>query len=293
MSTAYSTYKTLAAEPAPGHREALEERNAMILDELPQVYFIAARILERLPQHVQLEDLVNAGVIGLLEAHKNFDGAKNAQFKTFAKFRIRGAILDSLRELDWGSRSLRRKAREITEATARLEGVLHRQPTKEEVAVELKMKPSELDEAMTQLDGLHIVGQQAASFDGEDVLDLIESAPSTWANPFELYCQAEDKARLAVAIGELNEREQLVLSLYYREELTMKEVAAVVGIALSRVSQIHSAALNKLKQALAPRGAASATSGPATPTLNVEGRAARRPPAAAAVGAAGMLEAGQ
>ena len=144
MSAAFTTYKSMT----DGSTE-LDERNAMVLDELPQVYYIASRILERLPQHVELEDLVHAGVIGLLEAHKNYDGAKNAQFKTFAKFRIRGAILDSLRELDWGSRSLRKRGREIGEATARLEARLGRKPGKEEIAAEMNLKPAQLDDAQT------------------------------------------------------------------------------------------------------------------------------------------------
>ena len=165
-------------------------------------------------------------------------------------FRIRGAILDSLRVLDWGSRGLRRKAREITDATAKLEGSLGRAPSKEEISKEMQLTTAQLDEAMTQLQGLHIVGQQAASFDGEDVYDVIESAPSSWENPFELYCKEEEKVQLAAAVAELSEREQLILSLYYVEELTMKEVASVVGVALSRVSQIHYAALNKLKRTL-------------------------------------------
>jgi RNA polymerase sigma factor for flagellar operon FliA len=245
MTAAYTTYKTLE-----GDRAALEERNALVMQELPQVYFIAARILERLPQHVELEDLVNAGVIGLLEACQTYDGTKNAQFKTFAKFRIRGAILDSLRVLDWGSRGLRRKARDITEATAKLEGQLGRQPSKEEIAKEMNLSELQLDDAMTQLQGLHIVGQHSASSDGEEIYDLIEGAPSRWENPFELYCKEEEKAQLAAAVSELSEREQLILSLYYVEELTMKEVAAVVGVALSRVSQIHFAALTKLKRLL-------------------------------------------
>ena len=243
--TAYTAYKTLEIDDA-----GLEQRNALVLKELPQVYFIASRILERLPQHVELEDLVNAGVIGLLEASQNFDSTKNAQFKTFAKFRIRGAILDSLRVLDWGSRGLRRKGREITEATAKLEANCGRQPTKEEVAREMGVTPAQLDDTMTRLQGLHIVGQQAASLDGDELYDVIESAPSNWENPFELYCRAEQKEQLASAVAALSEREQLILSLYYVEELTMKEVAEVVGVALSRVSQIHYAALTKLKRTL-------------------------------------------
>ena len=246
MTAAYMAYRSVGPVG-----KAEDERNELILQELPQVYYIAARILEKLPQHVELEDLVNAGVIGLLEAYQNFDSSKNAQFKTFAKFRIRGAILDSLRELDWGSRGLRRKAREIAEATARLEGTLARQPSKEEIAHEVQLTPAQLDEALTQLDGLYIVGQQSASSDGDEMHDMIESAPSPWENPFELYCRTEQKAKLAAAIANLSEREQLILSLYYHEELTMKEVATTVGIALSRVSQLHTAAISKLKLAMA------------------------------------------
>ena len=226
-------------------------RDQLILDELPQVYFIAARILERLPASVQLEDLVNAGVLGLLEAYENYDAGRNAQFKTFARFRIRGAILDSLRSLDWGSRGMRRKAREITETGLRLEAALGRKPEKEEVAAEMKISLDQLDTAITAIDSLQIVGQSAPSFESGEVQDLIESAPSREANPFELCLKAEQKQHLTRAIAALNEREQLVLSLYYREELTMKEVAEVVGIALSRVSQIHHAAIGKLRAALA------------------------------------------
>jgi RNA polymerase sigma factor for flagellar operon FliA len=109
---------------------------------------------------------------------------------------------------------------------------------------------AKLDDTMTQLQELQIVGQQAGWCDGEDVYDFIELAPSSWDNPFELYCKGEENARLAAAVAELSERQQLILSLHYVEELTVREVAAVVGVSISRVSQIHSAALNKLKRAL-------------------------------------------
>jgi RNA polymerase sigma factor for flagellar operon FliA len=159
--------------------------------------------------------------------------------------------LDSLRALDWGSRGIRKKAREISEATQRLEGKLGRAPSKEEVAAELKISLADLNEVQRELSGLHLVGQEvASSFEGEAAQDLIESAPSTWENPFEMYCRTETRAHLVEAIAQLSEREQLILSLYYREELTMKEVAEVVGLAISRVSQIHAATLAKLKAAL-------------------------------------------
>ena len=133
--------------------KGIEERNELVLRELPQVYYVAARIHERLPKHVDMDDLVQAGVIGLLDACRNYDGDKDAQFSTFAKYRIRGAILDSLRKLDWGSRTLRRKGREIAASAARLESQLGRHPLEEEIAADLKMRVDELQSALAQLDG--------------------------------------------------------------------------------------------------------------------------------------------
>ncbi len=247
MTTAHTTYSSIANSAS-----SIDERNHLVMEVLPQVYYIASRILERLPQQVELTDLVNAGVIGLLEAYENFDSNKNTQFKTFAKFRIRGAILDSLRVLDWGSRSLRRKAREITDATRQLESQLGRKAGREEIAVEMKLSLRQLEEVMTQIEGLQVVGQQVSTSlnDPDKSLDLVENALSQWENPFEAYCKAEQKQKLTEAIQQLSERDQLILSLYYHEELTMKEVAEVVGIAVSRVSQIHFAALGKLKMLL-------------------------------------------
>src|SRR6202041_3596019 len=245
MITAEVAYRTNAVD--------VDERNALVMQELSQVYYIASRIRERLPQHVELEDLVNAGVIGLLEASRNFDSSKNAQFKAFAKFRIRGAILDSLRESDWGSRSLRRRGREISDATARREARLGRRPVEAEIAEEMQLPPEHLQKIIAQIDGLHLAGQEAAvSNDRSSLMDVIESAPNLDdPDPFDLCLQGEVQAHLAEAISKLSEREQLILSLYYREELTMKEISEVVGVALSRVSQIRQATMKKLRESLA------------------------------------------
>jgi RNA polymerase sigma factor for flagellar operon FliA len=232
--------------------ESIDERNDLVMQELPQVYYLASRIRERMPKSVELEDLVQAGVIGLMEACRSYDSTKDAQFSTFAKFRIRGAILDSLRKLDWGSRTLRRKGREIASSVAKLESSLGRPPFVEEIATDMQMRLDELQSAMTQLDGLYLVGPQAHSSHDQSVsYDLIESAPSAGGdNPFDLCLMGERKAQLAEAVSRMSEREQLILSLYYKEELTMKEVGQVVGIAVSRVSQIHAAAMLKLSASL-------------------------------------------
>jgi RNA polymerase sigma factor for flagellar operon FliA len=192
-------------------------------------------------------------VIGLLEASRTFDSSKNAQFKTYAKFRIRGAILDSLREADWGSRSLRRRGREIADTTAKLEARYGRHPAEAEIAKEMGIETDHLRKIIQQLDGLHLAGQQlVASNDRAEALDVIESAPNLDdPDPFDLCLQGEMKAHLAEAISKLTEREQLIISLYYREELTMKEIAEVVGVALSRVSQIRQATMKKLRESLA------------------------------------------
>jgi RNA polymerase sigma factor for flagellar operon FliA len=221
--------------------------------ELPQVYYVAANIRKRLPKHVDMEDLVQSGVIGLLDACRNYDTGKDAQFSTFAKHRIRGAILDSLRELDWGSRTLRRKGREVASSVARLERQFGRHPFEEEIATDLGIHLDELQSTLTQLDGLLLVGQMAnVSGDNADSFDLIESAPSAGRdNPFELCLEGEVKAQLAAVISRMSEREQRILSLYYYEEVTMKEVSELVGIGVSRVSQIHAAAMLKLRVSLA------------------------------------------
>ncbi|HEY1648519.1 MAG TPA: FliA/WhiG family RNA polymerase sigma factor [Terracidiphilus sp.] len=245
MTAAELAYTKSAAHDVSG--------DELVLQELSQVYYIAARIRDRLPQHVDLEDLVSAGVIGLIEASRSFDSSKEAQFKTFAKFRIRGAILDSLREIDWGSRLIRRRGREIADATARLESRLGRQPAEAEIAAEMNVDVDYLRKIVAQLDTLHVTGQRVVASEGDsETIDVIESAPDLDApNPFDLCLTGEMKTHLAEAISKLSEREQLILSLYYREELTMKEIAKVVGVALSRISQIREAAVLKLRKSLA------------------------------------------
>jgi RNA polymerase sigma factor for flagellar operon FliA len=262
--------------------DCVDERNELVMRELPQVYYVAARIHERLPKHVEIEDLVQAGVLGLLDACRNYDSSKDAQFSTFAKFRIRGAILDSLRKLDWGSRTLRRKGREIATTVAKLESKLGRQPLEEEIANDLHMRLDELQSTMTQLDGLYLVGQQTnSSQDHAESYDLIESAQGTEENnPFELCLEGERREELAKAVSKMSEREQLILSLYYQEELTMKEISQVVGIVVSRVSQIHAAAMVKLRASLSHlrEGAAPPISRMQAVCQSADHRQARRQP---------------
>ncbi|HME57818.1 MAG TPA: FliA/WhiG family RNA polymerase sigma factor [Terracidiphilus sp.] len=243
------------AEQAYASQSGDDARQARILEQLPQVYHLAARIHERLPRHVPLEDLVQEGVLGLLAALNSFDSCKQVQFQTYASFRIRGAILDSLRKMDWASRPLRAKGRRITEAVAELIAALGRQPTEQEIADHLGMQLSKLQRLVAELDGLTLLGQEtSAPYEQSETHDLIENAPDSGKNdPFTLCLRNEEQGRLAEFITQLTEREQLLLSLYYREELTMREVAEVIGVKQSRASQIHSMALLKLRAAMTRR----------------------------------------
>ena len=228
-----------------------EERDRILIEQLPQVRYLARRIHDRLPRHVPLEDMVHAGVIGLIDALNKFDCSKQVQFGSYAKFRIRGAILDSLREMDWGPRELRRKARRVEEAQRKLSMDLSRAPTEAEVAAELNIELREFQRLLTELDGLEVGSLHLESpWDGkeENLCDYLPNAPED--TPFFRCMRSEMKELLARAVADLPEKEQEVLSLYYFEELTMKEVGAVLGIGESRVSQIHSLAVVRLRARL-------------------------------------------
>src|SRR5580698_6221161 len=193
-----------------------EERDRILLEQLPQVRYLARRIHERLPRHVPLEDMVHAGVIGLIDALNKFDGSKHVQFGSYAKFRIRGAILDSLRATDWGPRELRRKGRRVEEAQRKLGLDLSRTPTEGEVAAELKLDLREFQQLLTELDGLEVGSLHLESpWDGkqEDLCDYLPSRPED--TPFFQCMSSEMKELLARAVGDLPEKEQQVLGLYY------------------------------------------------------------------------------
>ena len=230
----------------------VEKRDELVLSHLSEVNFIARRIHERIPVLVPLEDLVHAGVLGLLEATQTFNSARNVQFKTFAQFRIRGAILDSLRQLDRASRRLRSKSRKLNEASEQLSFRLGRQPTEEEIAHEVGLDLAALRKLAGTLRGLESVDRQVRSGkEGTETRDLIESAPDdSEESPFAQCLRSEMKQHLAQAMSNLSQRENQILSLYYVEQLTMQEIASIVNIKHSRISQIHSASLAKLRTLL-------------------------------------------
>jgi RNA polymerase sigma factor for flagellar operon FliA len=226
------------------------ERDRMLIEHLPTVRYLARRIHERLPQHVELDDLVSAGVVGLIDAFQKFDHSKKVQFKSYAQFRIRGAILDSLRILDWSPRELRRKGRAVQEAIQTLTQSHGRAPNEMEIAGELRLGLNEYQQLLGDLKGLEIGSLQAERNEdsGEEELAYVAGSPGD--DPLFQCLQGEMKQRLIDAIEELPEKERMVLTLYYYEELTMKEIGLALGLVESRISQIHSSAVLRLRVGL-------------------------------------------
>jgi RNA polymerase sigma factor for flagellar operon FliA len=248
-------------EEANGAGIAAPERDRLLLEHLPTVRYLARRIHERLPQHVELEDLISAGVVGLIDAFSKFDHGKKVQFKSYAQFRIRGAILDSLRTLDWSPRELRRKGRAVEEAIRATTQRLGRAPAEQEIATEMGLSLSEFQQLLGDLKGLEIgsLHVERTEDSGDQELAYIPGSPEE--DPLFRCLKGEMKQRLVDAIEELPERERLVLTLYYYEELTMKEIGLTLGVVESRVSQIHSAAVLRLRVALAALRSGKAEAG--------------------------------
>ena len=234
------------------------EQEKVLLEHLPIVRFLARRIHERLPQHVDIEDLVSAGVVGLMDAFSKFDSTKKVQFRSYAQFRIRGAILDSLRTLDWSPRELRRKGRAVEEAIRVLTQRMGRAPGEGEIAAEMKLSLDEYQQLLGDLKGLEIgtLHMERNEDSGEEELSYIPGRPDE--DPLFRCLRGELEGRLAEAIAELPDRERLVMTLYYYEEMTMREIGLALGVVESRVSQVHASAVVHLRAALkdlASRGA--------------------------------------
>jgi len=226
------------------------DRDRLLLEHLPAVRYIARRIHERLPQHVELDDLVSAGIVGLIDAFGKFDHTKKVQFKSYAQFRIRGAILDSLRVLDWSPRELRRKGRAVEEAIRAVQQRVRRVPGEQEIAAEMKLSLEEYHQLLGELKGLEIgsLNMERTEDSGDEELAYLPGSPDE--DPLFRCLEGEMKQHLVDAIDELPEKERLVLTLYYYEELTMKEIGLTLGVVESRVSQIHSSAVLRLRSAL-------------------------------------------
>jgi RNA polymerase sigma factor for flagellar operon FliA len=236
--------------PGTATTELSGEQERLLLEHLPIVRFLARRIHERLPQHVEIEDLVSAGVVGLMDAFAKFDPNKKVQFRSYAQFRIRGAILDSLRTLDWSPRELRRKGRAVEEAIRVLTARVGRAPQEGEVATEMEMSLEDYQQLLGDLKGLEIgtLHMERNEDSGEEELAYVPGRPDE--DPLFRCLRGELEERLSGAISELPDRERLVMTLYYYEEMTMREIGLALGVVESRVSQLHAAAVVHLRAAL-------------------------------------------
>ena len=229
-------------------------RDRLILTYAPLVKFVAGRVGASLPAHVDEQDLVSYGLLGLIGAIERFDPSREIKFETFAMARIRGAIIDELRSLDWVPRSVRTRARQIERAIAALEKELHRAPTDEEIAEKLGITTDELDDSLTDISRSSIAAldelwtTSSGSGDQVALIDTIEDVAGE--DPEFSLEQSELNEALGEAIARLPEREKLVVTLYYYEELTLREIGEVLGVTESRVSQLHTKAVLRLRSRL-------------------------------------------
>jgi len=236
-------------------RTPREIRNQTVLEHLPLVKAIAIRIHEGLPQFVELEDLVHAGVLGLFDAVDKYDCTKNVAFQAYAKHRIRGAILDSLRELDWASRDTRRRQRQVESVTRDLTARLGRMPGEQEVAEEMGMSVPRWRQILMEM---YTVSPVSISSNPDLDTDRQEPPAKNEFQPDRMAERHQLKVTLARAIGCLPERYQRVVFLYYSNDMTMKEIGDLMGVNESRVSQIHKTALKKMAIVLESAGIHSA-----------------------------------
>lgn len=226
------------------------DKEQLILEYAPTIKYIAQRLAMRLPESVELDDLINAGVIGLMDAIEKYDPSRDNTFKTYAEFRIRGAMLDDLRDLDWVPRSVRQKETALERAYETLEHRLGRPAHDVEVAEFLGLELADLQEWLSQVRGVSLLSLEAPGLRDSDggsvnLLDVITSATDN--DPAQAIQEQHLQAFLAEAIDELSHQEKVVISLYYYEELTMKEIGKVLEITESRVSQIHTKVLLNLR----------------------------------------------
>ncbi len=245
-------------EPEDGLDTLADGAEAFAYDEeevrrhLPLVRQVVQRMLPRKPPEVPMDDLVSWGTLGLLDAFRKYDSAREASFPTYAQYRIRGAILDFLRRCDWLPRSMRQKAHDLDAATARLEGQFGRSPANEELAREMNLSLDELAQIQTQLATGNVVTTAEMPFgQGEESVNLEEIFADTLApGPAELLLEHQRIDILTEAIESLPEKERFVVSLYYFDGLTMRELAEALGLTEGRISQLHSQAMRRLRGAL-------------------------------------------
>lgn len=244
---------TMGVQTYQARESAAAERERLILEHLPQVRLIARRIHEKLPDSVSLEDLISTGIVGLISAIDRFDISHNVKLKTYAEYKIRGAILDSLRGLDWAPRQQRKRSKQIESAIQQLEQKLHRSPTEDEIALHLDLSMVEYHEWLVDVRGVNLGRLESASGDddGRDLLKYISDGEELW--PSRLLERSELESLLAEAISKMPQVERTVLSLYFHEELTLREISGILHLHESRISQLKSQAILRLRSYIEKR----------------------------------------
>ena len=257
VSASPAAPKTVPAPKVSPQAAKLARRDQVVLEHVPLVKAIAVRVHENLPVHVDLDDLVHAGILGLFDAASKFNPEKQVVFSSYAKHRIKGAILDSLRQLDWASRDMRRRHKQVEAATRDLAAELQRNPTEGEVAKKLGMDAERWRTMMIDLRNVGLISASTRGNEGDDLpAPDFPSKPET--HPDSICAREQLRNVLGDAMKTLPERYQKVVSLYYTNEMTMKEIGGILGINESRVSQIHKSALEKMQVALESTGITSA-----------------------------------
>jgi RNA polymerase sigma factor for flagellar operon FliA len=229
-----------------------QEREWLILKHLPQVRLLARKIHNRLPENVSLEDLVSTGVVGLISAVDRFDPSRHVSLGSYAEHKITGGMLDSLRRLDWASRLLRKRAKQMEAAFAVVEQRLQRAPTEQELARELNITVDRYRRWQTDVSGLNVLALEAPETEDSEKWDRLPSIPGDPSQlPSAVFERRELQRALAAAISELPEKHQAILSMYYRDGLTLKEIGKIVGVHESRIYQIRSQAVKQLRACMA------------------------------------------
>jgi RNA polymerase sigma factor FliA len=248
-----STAKAIKLETYETSHLTADVREQLILEHLPQVKLIARRIHERLPGSVSLDDLISTGVIGLIAAIDRYDATHDVKLKTYAEYKIRGAILDSLRGLDWAPRQQRRRAKLIESAIASLEQRHQRTPAEDEIAAHLGLSVAEYQTWLSEVRGLTLGSLENAGTEEEgcDLLRYLADKDEHW--PSQIVERAELERILAEAIEKMPKLERTVLALYYYEEMTLREIAKIVGLHESRISQLKSQAVLRLRSYMQKR----------------------------------------
>ncbi len=246
-----------ATKLAPSKPNSTARRDGLITEHLHLVTAIAAHVQNSIRVHIEFDDLVHAGTMGLFDAATKYREDKEVAFPTYAKHRIRGAIIDSLRQQDWASRDLRKRQKQVEEKTAELTAKLGRPPAENEIAAAMGLTPRRWQSLMVDFRSLNAAAIQHRSHESEDQV-APEIPASSADSPDRVFARSELRGKLAVAMQKLPQRYRQVVKMYYEGDLSMKEIGGHLGVNESRVSQIHKCALELMQAALGTAGIASA-----------------------------------